>query len=70
MAATVASLREVLFSVESPKLLVNRQTGMPLLTEDLHRRMLKATTQEEGNAIVEDAKKIMVMARLCYVRLG
>ena len=60
MAATVQSLREILLTVEPPKILIDRATEIPMLREDLLQRLKKATTREEGIAISEEAKLDMV----------
>lgn len=61
MAATLSSLREILLNVEPPKVLIDRKTEMPILSDGLLQRLKKATTREEGIAIAEDAKKEMVI---------
>ena len=60
MAATVKSLREILLTVDPPKILVDRKTEIPILREDLLHRLKTATTREEGIAIAEEAKLDMV----------
>ena len=61
MAATLSSLREILLNGEPPKVLIDRKTEMPILSDGLLQRLKKATTREEGIAIAEDAKKEMVI---------
>jgi hypothetical protein len=60
MAATVQNLREILLTVEPPKILVDRATEIPILREDLLQRLKKATTREEAIAVSEEAKLDMV----------
>ena len=62
MAATVSSLRDILLNVLPPKVLIDRQSEMPILPDELLQRLRKATTREEGILIAEEAKKIMVIS--------
>jgi hypothetical protein len=47
MAATVTSLREILTSVDPPKILIDRGTEMPILPDELLQRLKKATTRDK-----------------------
>ncbi len=60
MAETVSKLRKIVLEVKPPKILIDRSTEIPFMSEDLMERLIKATTREEGIAISEDSKKEQV----------
>ena len=60
MAATVKNLREILFNVEPPKLLMDRKTEEPLFAEGIFEKMKKSKSQEERRALFDEVALKMV----------
>lgn len=67
MAETVSKLRKIVLDVKPPRILIDRLTEIPIMSDGLVDRLVKATTREEGIAISEDVKKEQVN-RVSFIR--